>query len=61
MKSYYYTNNIGRKKRLDVFWDNGEDKIFSVIYDMTTGEQCSQGHNTKEEIVKFLHHYNVNI
>lgn len=62
MKSYYYTNNIRRKKQLDVFWNNEkEGKFFSVIYDMATGEKCSEGYNTKEEIVNFLHHYNINI
>lgn len=62
MKSYYYTNNIKREKRFDVYWDNEkEGKIFSAIYDVTTGEKCSEGYNTKEEIIEFLHYYDINI
>lgn len=62
MKSYYYTNNINRKKRLDVYWDSiKEGKIFNVIYDEATGNKISEGYNTKQDIIKFLHSYKVNI
>ena len=52
---YYYTNNLGRKKCLKIDWNDLKDnKVYSSIQDEVTGELCSSGYNTKEEIISFL-------
>lgn len=52
---YYYTNNLGRKKCLKIDWNDSKDnEFYSAIWDETTGELCSCGYNTKEEIISFL-------
>lgn len=60
MKSFFYTNALGRRKELVVYEDMIEEgKIYSSIVDIRTGEICSSGYNTKEEINSFLAKYGI--
>lgn len=59
--TYFYTNRLGRAKKLIVYnaQRNSEYKVFNVIIDVATGEWCSSGYNTDEQLEKFLASYGV--
>lgn len=60
MKTYNYTNTMGRAKRIEIDTESLKNgKYFSAIWDMGTGDLCSTGYNTKEELTNFLKNYGI--
>ena len=60
MKTYVYTNSIGRKKLIDIYDDIPQNgKYPFAIWDTLTGELCNNGQATKKELEHFLAHYGV--
>lgn len=58
---FIYENGKNRTKKLIVDVDTTDDKgrIFSSIWDVRTGDLCSSGYNTKEELEDFLAYYGI--
>ena len=59
-KNYRYTNNLGRKKEIWITLNPNEQGEYPFsIWDLATGELCSSGEASKEDLVSFLARYNV--
>lgn len=60
-KFYTYTNDIGRKKELEVFFNEDWSEAISIsIWDLETGELTGWNDEmTKEQLKDFLEHYGV--
>lgn len=60
MESFIYTNNWGFKKRLEIDTAHPKDgKYFSTIWNLNTGDLCSSGYNTPQELMQFLRQYGI--
>ena len=61
MREFYYQNQLGIAKRLEVYEEKVDEngRIYTSIWSMENGELCSSGYNTKEEIKNFLKHYGI--
>ena len=55
---FYYTNDIGRPKKLQVF-EKKNDKWPVTIWDMLHGEWCGSGNWTGERLNEFFAHYHI--
>lgn len=60
MKTYYYTNEWGLKKFIEIDTENLKNGLYHfMIWSATTGDLCSSGYDTKEEIIIFLNNYGI--
>ena len=61
MLEFIYTNGKNRTKKITIHLDTTDEngKIFSAIWDIRTGDLCSSGYNTKEELEEFLACYGI--
>lgn len=58
VKSYIYTNKLGRRKKLIVYLNNqNENGFYNILIDMATGEFCGSNYFTEEETADFLKNY----
>lgn len=62
MLEYTYTNDLGYCKKIVVDSVNVKDgKFHFQIWSMDTGDFCSSGDVTADELREFLHHYGITI
>ena len=60
MKAYYYTNDRGLKKIIHINTENLKNgKYHFMIWNAATGDLCSNGYDTKENIIDFLKNYGI--
>ena len=60
IKSYTYVNDLGARKRLDVYpLENGKYPV--TLWCMENGELAGTGNLTPQELKDFLAHYNINM
>lgn len=57
-KKFYYTNDLGEPKRIDI-GDFTEKGYFFVLWSMRTGDCCGSGYMNKEKMFEFLNHYHI--
>lgn len=55
---FYYTNDIGRPKKIQVF-EKKDNKYPITLWDMLHGEWAGNGHMTSEQLNEFFKHYNI--
>ena len=61
MKEFYYKNNLGIPKKLEVYEEQTDNNgaMLTIIWSMHNGELCSSGYNSKEQISNFLKNYGI--
>lgn len=61
MKEFRYTNKNNFVKQLLVFEEDTNElgEMRTEIWSLSTGDFCSSGYNSKQEIVDFLKNYNL--
>jgi len=59
MKEYFYTNDLGFRKKFEIIYKREDGTYSTAIWSMNTGDLCGGGNMTKEEIIDFLKHYGI--
>lgn len=61
MLEFIYENEKNRTKKIIIDINTTDDKgrVFSSIWDIRTGDLCSSGYNTREELEDFLAYYGI--
>lgn len=60
MKTYHYTNSQGFKKSIDIDTKNLKNGEYHfMIWNVATGDLCSSGYETKENLIAFLKNYGI--
>ena len=59
-KEYNYINGIGEPKKIIISTEKNENGNYSfTLWSNRTGDFCGSGEKTKEQIKKYLKHYNI--